>query len=56
MNAEQVGGIVRTFLAAGSGYVVAKGWVDSATAQTIIGALVTLFVAGWSVWLKKPAA
>lgn len=56
MNAAQVWGIVRTVLAAGSGYVVAKGWVDDATYQAVLGALGTIFVAAWSVSSKKPAA
>jgi len=56
MNAEQVWGIVRTILAAGAGYLTAKGIVDEATAGTVIGALGTIFVAGWSVWSKKKAA
>jgi hypothetical protein len=53
MTAEQVWGIVRTILAAGGGYIVAKGWIDNATMTSIIGAIGTLFIAGWSVWSKK---
>lgn len=56
MNAEQIWGIVRTILAAAGGYVVAKGWIDNATLQAVLGALGTLFVAGWSVWSKRPQA
>ena len=55
MNAEQVWGILRTILAALGGWVVAKGYVDNATFQTILGAVGTLFVAVWSVLAKKPA-
>ena len=53
MTADQVWGIIRTILAAGGGYIVAKGWVDNATLQSVLGALGTLFVAGWSVWSKR---
>jgi hypothetical protein len=53
MTAEQIWGIVRTILAAAGGYIVAKGWVDNATLQSVIGALGTIFIAVWSVWAKK---
>ena len=54
MNAEQVWGIARTILAAGAGYLAAKGIVDEATTGAVIGALGTIFVAGWSWYAKKP--
>lgn len=53
MTAEQIWGIVRTILAAAGGYIVAKGWIDNATLQSVIGALGTIFIAVWSVWSKK---
>jgi hypothetical protein len=53
MTGDQIWGIVRTILAAGGGYVVAKGYIDNATMTSIIGAVGTLFIAGWSVWSKK---
>ena len=53
MTGEQIWGIVRTILAAAGGYIVAKGWVDNATLQSVIGALGTIFIAVWSVWSKK---
>lgn len=56
MNGAQVWGIVRTVLAAASGYVVAKGYVDDATAQAILGGVGTIFVAAWSFYAKKPSA
>lgn len=55
MKADQVWGIVRTILAAGGGYIVAKGWLDDATLTAILGALGVLFTAGWSVWAKRTA-
>ena len=56
MTAEQLAGILRAILSAAGGYIVAKGFVDNTTMMTIVGALVTLATAGWSVWAKKPAA
>lgn len=56
MTSEQIAGIIRTILAAGGGYLVSRGWLDNATMMAIVGALVTLITAGWSVWSKKPAA
>lgn len=53
MNGEQVWGIVRTILAAAGGWVVAKGYVDDATVQTVLGGLGTVFVAVWSVIAKR---
>ena len=54
MNSDQIGGLLRTVLAWGAGYAVSKGIVDSATAGNIASALVTLGVAGWSLWSNKP--
>lgn len=55
MDGNQVWGIVRTLLAAGAGYFVAKGYVDSDTVNTVIGGAGTIFVAVWSVMSKKKA-
>lgn len=56
MTGEQVWGIVRTILAAGGGYLVAKGYVDNATLQAVLGGLGTIFVAAWSWYSNKPKA
>lgn len=53
MNIDQIGGIIRTILAAGGGYLVSKGYLDNATMLSIVGAIVTLLTAGWSVWAKR---
>lgn len=53
MTGEQIAGIVRTLLAAASGYVVAHGWLDAQTYTAVVGAIGTLIVAGWSVASKK---
>jgi energy-converting hydrogenase Eha subunit C len=55
MHAEQLWGIVRTILAAIGGWIAAKGYVDDATIQAVIGAIGTIFVAVWSFVAKKPA-
>ncbi len=56
MNANQFGGVLRAILAAGAGYLVGKGILDQAAAEQIIGGLVTVGVAAWSVWTnRKPA-
>lgn len=56
MTAEQIWGIARTILAAGGGYLVAKGYLSNEVLAQILGALGTLFVAGWSVWSKRQPA
>jgi hypothetical protein len=55
MTMEMVWGVARAVLAAGGGYLVAKGMIDAATLETVIGAIGTIFVAAWSVWAKKSA-
>jgi len=55
MSAEQIWGIARTILAAGAGWVVAKGYIDNETAMAVIGGIGTIFVAAWSWWSKRPA-
>ncbi len=55
MSKEMAWGVVRAVLAAGGGYLVGKGMTDAATVETVLGALGTLFVAGWSIWSKKSA-
>lgn len=49
----QIFGVVRTLLAFGAGVFVSKGYFDSATADTIVGAVVTLLTAGWSIFEKR---
>ena len=49
MNSDQITGIIRAILAAGGGYLVGKGYLDDATLNTIIGAVLTLGTAVWSV-------
>jgi len=56
MDSSVVGGIVRTILASVGGVLVAKGYVDDATLQACIGALITLGTGIWSVVQKKSTA
>ncbi len=56
MTGEQIWGVIRTLLACGGGFIVSKGYIDDATLTAVLGALGTIFVAGWSVWSKKKAA
>jgi len=54
MTADQITGILRAILTAIGGYVVGRGIVDQATANEIIGALLTLVGAGWSIYSNRP--
>lgn len=56
MTWTQVAGIVRAVLAAAGGYAVAKGLVDPTQLETLIGAVLTIGAAVWSVISKKPVA
>lgn len=57
MTQEMIWGVARAILAAAGGYLVAKGMLDAATLETVLGAVGTIFVAAWSIWAKKtPAA
>lgn len=53
MDSAVIGGIVRTILASVGGVLVTKGYVDDATLQACIGAVITLGTGIWSVVQKK---
>lgn len=55
MNSTELAGVVRTLVAAGGGFIVAKGWIDAETMSAVAGAVATLFVAIWSVKAKRSA-
>lgn len=55
MTGEMIWGVVRTVLAAFSGYVLAKGWFDEATYNALLGAVGTIFVTFWSIMSKRTA-
>lgn len=54
MDANTIGGVVRTIIAAICGYFTGKGVLDASTSTAIAGAAGTLAVAVWSVLSKKP--
>ncbi|MCA3634255.1 MAG: hypothetical protein INF18_00870 [Methylobacterium sp.] len=49
-------GVVRALLAAGAGYLVGKGYLDQGTADQVVGALIIIGTAAWSVISKKSPA
>jgi hypothetical protein len=53
---DQVLGLIRHTLTFVGGVIVAKGLVDDVVFQEILGAVMTLIGAGWSVASKKSAA
>ncbi len=53
MSKDQLLGILRHVLTFGGGLIVAKGHVDNATVETVIGALVTLAGSVWSIHTKR---
>jgi len=53
MSQEQLLGILRHVLTFAGGIAVAQGKIDNATVETIIGAVVTLGGAVWSVRTKR---
>jgi hypothetical protein len=55
MNSDQIAGLVRAILSAISGYFVGKGIIDASTATTLVGAVATILVSGWSIWANKPS-
>ena len=49
MNNGQIIGIIRAVLAAGGGLLVQRGYVAQQTLTTIVGAVITLVAAAWSI-------
>lgn len=49
-------GILRHVLTYGGGLLMAKGWGDSGDWETIIGAIIAIVGAVWSMWDKHQAA
>jgi hypothetical protein len=56
MSLDQILGIARAVLAAIGGYAVAQGVLDPAQLETVVGALLTIGTAIWSVLAKKKSA
>lgn len=55
-NWETISGVLRHILTFGGGYVVAKGYADDATIQTVIAGVVALGGVVWSAISKKKPA
>ena len=53
---DQTLGLIRHALTFVGGIIVAKGLVDGALFQEILGGVMTLVGAGWSIASKKKAA
>ncbi len=47
-----LGGVARTAVAGAGGWLAAKGYVDSDTFNTTVGAATTVGVGLWSIWQK----
>lgn len=56
MDSSTVAGIARTVLAGLGGILVTKGYLDDATLQQLVGALVVIGTGVWSAFSKKKAA
>jgi hypothetical protein len=56
MKKDQVFGVIRTLAAAAFGYAAGRGFIDSATAEHLAGAVATIGVAVWSVLSKAEPA
>ncbi len=49
MNMEMVFGLLRHVLTFGGGWMVAQGYFDEATIQEVVGAVMTIVGALWSM-------
>jgi hypothetical protein len=56
MNKEQVLGVVRHILTFGGGIVVSRGLLDEATMTAVVGAVITIGGALWSILAPEKAA
>jgi flagellar motor component MotA len=53
MNTAMILGLVRHGLTLLGGYLAAKGHLDPANVDVVVGAVLTIVGAGWSVQSKK---
>lgn len=56
MTLETITALVRHLLTFGGGFLVSSNTFDSATLDTGVGAILTLFGIAWSIWHKKSSA
>jgi hypothetical protein len=52
MNKEQILGILRHCLTFAGGILLAKGYVEEALLEEVIGSIVTIVGAAWSIKIK----
>ncbi|MFH6786332.1 MULTISPECIES: Pam3-gp28 family putative phage holin [Methylobacterium] len=55
MNQEQLTALLRTLLQFGGGIAVGRGWIDAETSTALTGALVTLIVTAWGLYVRRNA-
>ena len=53
---DQLSGLIRHALTFVGGIIVTKGLIDESLFQEVLGGIMTLLGAGWSIWQKKKAA
>ena len=56
MKKNELLGLIRHALTFVGGIVVTKGLIDESLFQELLGGIMTLVGAGWSIWEKKKAA
>lgn len=56
MTIEEIGGVVRTVVAAGLAYLAGKGIIAQGDVAALAAAVTTIGVAVWSVISKRKAA
>lgn len=54
MTWDQINGVVRAILTAIGGYLVGKGLLDQTTATELVGAVLTIAGAVWSIFSNRP--
>lgn len=55
MNQDQLTTLLRTLLQFGGGIAVGRGWIDADTATALTGALLTLLVTAWGLYVRRNA-
>ena len=53
LNKAMILGLVRHGFTVAGGYLVAKGHLDAANVDAVVGAILTITGAGWSITSKK---
>lgn len=56
MNKEQLLSFVRSILLAGSGFIVAKGWMTASDFAALVGAFITIVTVLWGIATKTDKA